>query len=383
MPTKSRSPRPESTPQLSSSQIPRLVDKQTTQQVPRRAGSAGGIVLTEEQTEKERTGVMSSTPALASTSTHPPKETSTSTGPNRQRRRPRKLNKEPASTPNLPPTNTATVASTNDTQTPASTTELEALKSRVRGLEAKVEELYESGVVRGMGARSPRRRGKGRKGSARQVPTTTTSAEGKKVEKVDEEVDEELTRLEGELEIARRDLESYHPGSRTRPRTKRTDSEETEFIQAIEREGGQGVEDMVDMRDRQVTLTGSYRIPLPASVSMADVRSIQSGVSAAQNVAKGFLEQRRAQQAVQDQTKSLSAAAWRSEGMQAMTTSAGSSDGGEKQSWGEWFGGYSVAISRAVKNIEAEAAIESQKVGAPRRPIQAEAAAETEDGKFE
>jgi hypothetical protein len=37
---------------------------------------------------------------------------------------------------------------------------------------------------------------------------------------------------------------------------------------------------------------------------------------------------------------------------------------GGKKSWGEWFGGYSVAISRAVKNIEAEAAIESQRVGA-------------------
>jgi hypothetical protein len=41
---------------------------------------------------------------------------------------------------------------------------------------------------------------------------------------------------------------------------------------------------------------------------------------------------------------------------------------GEKQSWGEWFGGYSMAISRAVKNIEAEAAIESQREAAA--PIQ-------------
>jgi len=37
-------------------------------------------------------------------------------------------------------------------------------------------------------------------------------------------------------------------------------------------------------------------------------------------------------------------------------------DGG-KQSWSEWIGGYSVAISRAVKNIEHEAAVESQRAG--------------------
>jgi hypothetical protein len=33
-----------------------------------------------------------------------------------------------------------------------------------------------------------------------------------------------------------------------------------------------------------------------------------------------------------------------------------------KQSWSEWIGGYSVAISRAVKSIEHEAAVESQRV---------------------
>jgi hypothetical protein len=32
-----------------------------------------------------------------------------------------------------------------------------------------------------------------------------------------------------------------------------------------------------------------------------------------------------------------------------------------KKSWGEWIGGYSVAISRAVGKIEHEAAVESRK----------------------
>ena len=43
------------------------------------------------------------------------------------------------------------------------------------------------------------------------------------------------------------------------------------------------------------------------------------------------------------------------------------SEGGK--SWGEWFGGYSVAITRAVKNIEAEAALETQRP-AGKRPAQ-------------
>ncbi|KAF1921464.1 hypothetical protein BDU57DRAFT_510279 [Ampelomyces quisqualis] len=34
---------------------------------------------------------------------------------------------------------------------------------------------------------------------------------------------------------------------------------------------------------------------------------------------------------------------------------------GGKQSWSEWVGGYSVAISRAVKTIEHEAAVENQR----------------------
>jgi hypothetical protein len=38
-------------------------------------------------------------------------------------------------------------------------------------------------------------------------------------------------------------------------------------------------------------------------------------------------------------------------------------DGDGKKSWGEWIGGYSVAISRAVKNIEHEAAVESRQAG--------------------
>ncbi|KAF2787479.1 hypothetical protein K505DRAFT_257607 [Melanomma pulvis-pyrius CBS 109.77] len=317
------------------------------------------------------------------------------TGPNRQRRRPRKLNKEPAAQSSASiatPATTTPVAvstSTGEIPPPASTLELEALKSRVRGLEAKVEQLYNSSTE-ARSARSPRRRGKARKGSSTtQVPTipSTAADTGTVVEEEgEEEADEELVRLEGELEIARQDLEAYQPRSRTRPRprTRRTMSaDEDEDVEEIPRDGigGTVVEEMARKGDRQVTLSGNYRIPLPASVSMTDVKSIQSGVSAAQNVAKSFLEQRRAQ-AKLGTVDSSSKAQMPKKGKQgagASTAVSTETTGEGGKSWGEWFGGYSVAISRAVKNIEAEAALETQKTGAVgrKRPTQAGRTAST------
>jgi hypothetical protein len=177
-----------------------------------------------------------------------------------------------------------------------------------------------------------------------------------RVEEVEDEAEEELVRLEDELEVARRDLELYRP--RNRPKGKRTKSEETEYIEEIPR-GGVSVEDTATMGDRQVTLSGSYRIPLPSTVNMDDVKTIQSGVSAAQNVARSFLEQRRARQAMQEPN----APAPKAKKAPTSTAVARPSDNEGKQSWGEWFGGYSVAVSRAVKNIEAETALESQRAG--------------------
>ncbi|KAF2252176.1 hypothetical protein BU26DRAFT_516865 [Trematosphaeria pertusa] len=312
--------------------------------------------------EKEQAVKSTGAPASAATkaATIPPakdKDAATpagGTGPNRQRRRPRKLNKEPAPAQNAADASTAGTTATS--APPASTAEIEALKSRVRGLEAKVEELYKSTEART--GRSPRRRGKGRKdSSSTQVPTIATVAETAQPAE-EEEADEELTRLEDELEVARRDLETFRP--RNRPRGKRTTSEET--VEEIPRSGIGATDDTVHTGDRQVTLTGNYRIPLPAAVSMSDVKSIQSGVSAAQNVAKSFLEQRRAAQATQGAQNPKPPAPKPKKAAPSMEVSKETNG----QTWSEWFGGYSMAVSRAVKNIEAEAAIESQ-----RRPTQA------------
>jgi hypothetical protein len=283
-----------------------------------------------------------------------------STGPKGPRRKPRKLNREPVA--EQTPTTTSKPNTAAITAPPkASPNELEALKSRVRGLESKVEELYL--VAESRGGRSPRRRGKGRKGSSStQVPTLSTTAEPVRADDDEGEADEELVRLEDELEIARRDLDSFQP--RTRPRTKRSVSGDTEYVEEIPRDDIGGTSETAV--DRQVTLSGSYRIPLPSSVSMNDVKTIQSGVSAAQNVAKSFLEQRRAAQANRTTTPPTTTSRPKTTRKASANNNMEISKEEGGKSWGEWFGGYSVAISRAVKNIEAEAALESQKAGAAR-----------------
>jgi hypothetical protein len=325
------------------------------------------------------------TPAKKAATT--PAVEDTAAGANTQKRKPRKLNKEPTSTP-APTQDTPKTAAPSKTPTEVpSASELDALKSRVRGLEAKVEELYKAGAISdSRPARSPRRRGKGRKGSSSaQVPTlSTTSTINKndaRVQEVDdddeeEEADEELVRLEGELEVARQDLESFRP----RPRNSRTMSGDTEDIEEIPRESASGYDG-----GRQVTLSGSYRIPIPANVSVEDVKTIKSGVSAAQNVARSFLEQRRAAASLRasqsdkepapgqfskpgnskvpaSKTGAAQPKPKRSLSSNMEVQVANNAEGGGKQSWGEWIGGYSMAITRAVGKIEHEAAMESQRV---------------------
>jgi hypothetical protein len=287
----------------------------------------------------------------------------TSTKP---RRKPRKLNKEPT------PASTPTTATATAKSPPDPTLELEALKSRIRSLEAKVEDLYKSTDTRpGPGAaRSPRRRGKGRKNSSSNT-TATLGTLSRAPDDVDDEAeaDEELTRLEGELDTARRDLANYRPRSSRRPASSSSNNgpsaaavDDGDFVEEIPRAAAQS-----DGTDRHVTLSGSYRIPLPASVNMDDVKTIQSGVSAAQSVARRVLEQRRAAA-----SSSASASVSSSPGVKQSASPASSAVeiapagavAAEKKGWGEWIGGYSMAISRAVKSIEHEAAMEAQRQGA-------------------
>ena len=259
------------------------------------------------------------------------------TGLNRKRR-PRKLKKDrPADgAAGSGPSNAA-----NNEGEGAVNHELEALKSRVRGLEAKVEELYKTSP-----GRSPRRRGKGRKGSKPADPAPANAAAADAAAEAAN--DAELQRLEGELASARQDLATASRPSRQRPARTASGGDDVEEVPRL---NGPAVEG--DKDGKAVTLSGSYRIPLPASVSMSDVRNIQSGIASAHAVARGFLDARRA-----DAPRSP-----------PRRNSAGG-EGGQGQSWSEWFGAYSMSISRAVKNIEADAALETAgQRSAAKRPV--------------
>ncbi|OSS44675.1 hypothetical protein B5807_10565 [Epicoccum nigrum] len=324
-----------------------------------RAGSAGGVVLEKEGSKKPASS--SSTKTTKPAAAAEPKDA-------QPKRKPRKLNKEPSTaTKDVPSTESA---------------ELEALKSRVRGLEAKVEELYKSAPQAGAAARSPRRRGKGRKTSSATTTATLGSlardkenqASSQVVEQDDEEADEELVRLEDELEHARQDLALFHPSGNAaagqgqqRPRTRRSTADDAEHVEEIPRDRPAAERPGVD---RQVTLSGSYRIPLPATLNPEDVKTIQSGVAAAQNVARSFLDQRRANRGVQGDAGTppgtAKLAQSQAKGKAQRAHDVGGEDGaveGGKLGWAEWIGGYSVAISRAVKSIEHEAAMEAQRPG--------------------
>jgi hypothetical protein len=324
-----------------------------------RAGSSGGIIL-----EKEVVAKPKSTPISKSTA---PKDASNDALNSTPRRKPRKLNKDP--TPIAAPATAPPKLKATPAEAPTST-EIEALKSRVRGLEAKVEEIYKTGSLDRPG-RSPRRRGKGCKASSTpQVPTLSTTKSTALVEDDDDDVEEigrgdpvpsdgeeegveELVRLEGELEVARQDLAAIRPRKGRSAAAQDNDNDDDD------------VEDIPRENNRHVTLSGSYRIPLPASVSVDDVKHIQSGVSAAQNVARSFLEQRRAANTLSPSPSSSSTSTKRPARPPPKSVSSSleivPQDAEGKKSWGEWIGGYSVAISRAVGKIEHEAAVESRK----------------------
>ncbi|KAI8932095.1 hypothetical protein NX059_010980 [Plenodomus lindquistii] len=305
------------------------------------------------------------------------------------RRKPRKLNKDAPSVQTSETTNVPAAAPINFPQNP--TAELDALKSRVRGLEAKVEALYDSNTstsTKPHASRSPRRRGKGRKAtSSTQIPTLNTlpearpsqyqganDAQAQAEEEAEEEADEELVRLEGELEVARQDLDSYP--LRTHADSDNDDDDDDAVVEEIPRRGSASAnasarraQTTMIQGDKQVTLSGSYRIPIPTNVSVEDVKTIKSGVSAAQNVARSFLEQRRARAAAasaetkssQQQHSASSSSSTKQKATRGSDGEGGVGGSGDKQSWGDWIGGYSLAITRAVKSIEHEAAVESRR----------------------
>lgn len=96
---------------------------------------------------------------------------------------------------------------------------------------------------------------------------------------------------------------------------------------------------------RSVTVSGSYRIPLPASVSDRDLRAVQRGIAGVQNIARRVLDEAGGGEAA------------------ARTVQATGTGGGS--GWSAWLGAYSVSVARLVRGGDLSAGVEGPAVGAP------------------
>jgi hypothetical protein len=206
--------------------------------------------------------------------------------PTSRRRRPRKLNREaanPSSSEPKPPTEA------RPQKTPDIKIEISALKTRVNDIEAAVQSLLEQRRLAAEGATTsdpaagqrkvPRRRQRRRK------------KEGEKESEI-----EELERLRAELTMAGEELAALRDDrpllpEPSRERSKNRDEEESD-VEEIHRS------DVAERpsASRAVTFSGSYRIPLPATVSERDLRAVKDGLSSVQNIARSFIEQSRSQE---------------------------------------------------------------------------------------
>jgi hypothetical protein len=227
-------PKPSSNPTPPTKRQPRKLDRTTTAPTSR-AGSEGGVPL----------------PIAPSNVSTQGDNAKPSQAP--RRRRPKKLNSNGDGTP------TPTVKKKD----PGISIEVEELKSRVKGIEAQVQELLHRPVQ----PKTPRRRLRHQK--------------GQESEPVDE-----MEKLQRDLEAARGELANL------KTRSEAAGSEENEEdVEDIPRLHGPGLE-RPRPADRAVTLSGSYRIPLPTSVREDDLVAIQRGISSAQSVARSFLDAR-------------------------------------------------------------------------------------------
>ncbi|KAF2760745.1 hypothetical protein EJ05DRAFT_508001 [Pseudovirgaria hyperparasitica] len=231
------------------------------------------------------------------------------------RRKPRKLNRD-----------AATKATPNDLSNVLND-EILTLKARVRELEAQVEALYSRPSESSIPAKLPRRRGRGRP-----IPGS----------------EEAVKKLEAELEAVRTELvELKHRADEDPGKSSAAGIDDAEDVPCASEPV---VEELIAGPGKAVTLTGNYRIPLPANISLDDVRTIQSGINSANKIARGIVDSRREQ---------------RSRSNQNTESSGGMNEHTENKSWGEWIGGYSMSIAKFVKNIEADAAVEQDPTKRP------------------
>lgn len=243
----------------------------------------------------------------------------------KQRRRPRKLNRPPKSAQKAPEPDTVPAAEGAPPVSPTPiNTELETLKGKVGELERQVEELYQK--LSSANLKSPRRRGRGRRASG-QAATPAEEKDEKEILDLQKQIADaefELASIKGEETLSllqdklqernQRQTGESKPKSkpqklpplppnanraRGRPAAVRRAYSDEEAIEEIPRAGGPNVGAVPDSNGKVVTLSGSYRVPLPDGVTMEDVKKIQSGLSSASALARNLGQAYRASRPAQ------------------------------------------------------------------------------------
>lgn len=234
-----------------------------------------------------------------------------------RRRRPKKLNSASDKSTSVP--SSGLVASNSVRIEPTVTPEIEALKTRVEGIESQLRELLQRAPPK-LSRRRQRQRKPGEP-EARDEPP------------------EELVRLEDELRSARRELEHLRRRSSSRSDQASAIADEEDEVEEIPRTSAPTVAPIVPSGpvSRAVTFSGSYRLPIPFSASEAELQSIQAGIASAQRLACKFLEANPLYDSVSTERAFVS---------RNTVTRSG-------ETWSEWYGGYNMSVSRPAKTIAA------------------------------
>jgi len=226
-----------------------------------------------------------------------------------RRRRPKKINRTPDKAP------ATLVSAPNPTSPrriePTVGPEIDALKNRVEGIESQLHELLQRAPPK-LSRRRQRQRKPGEDESQN-------------------EPQEELVRLEGELRSARRELEHIRTRSATRSDVASSIAEDEEDVEEVPRPSVSTA--APSSASRAVTLSGSYNLPIPFSASEAELQSIQAGISSAQELARRFLDANPLYDSVSAERAFVS---------RNTVTRSG-------ENWSEWYGGYNMTLSRSTR----------------------------------
>jgi hypothetical protein len=227
------------------------------------------------------------------------------------------------------------------------TVEVKALKSKVQEIEAQVQEIL---LRPAAPTKSARRRARQQKGAASSAASTGNEPDDTTEEK-DAESHEATTanlqRLQDELKDAQEELVALRDKKAAAAST--SQPEEEDDVEDIPRIHGPGLVETQRPRPlgRAVTLSGSYRIPIPVNVTDSDFDAISKGIRSAQNIARSFIDSSAESRRVPDRPAQAS-------------SNAGSSN----SSWSEWIGGYTMSIAKAVDKVRITSNMET----VPERP---------------